>query len=421
MTVTGRPTGLTNRDVLVPLSLAVIFLTTRILIFLSLRVEAAAFVANDVGYYAFHLNKLALGERDIMLEYPVPTVWILQGLYWLGGGQATWTPVYVAFFLALDAVVAILLYRRDNALGTLFWILFTGVQGAILLHRFDLLPAALVAVASLYALRLPRLAGGAIGLGAAIKLWPALLIGPLLAPNPLRDPGARNRFIGFAVVGFGLAAASLVTSGWTRSASPIGWQGDRGLQIESVPATPLMVLRTFTHSQRWEIRLTEFNALEVVTGPGIGTLLTLSNYLTVASVLLTVFLSVRLVRNVTASDHRLHEAMLLAVLTVVLVTVVVNKTLSPQYVVWLGGPVAALLVVQRSDWLQRHVRVLAAALLVVGGLTQATYPWLAYGIMAMPQGSGPETAVLVLRNLALVCLAGYALWLTLRASRASAI
>lgn len=63
--------------------------------------------------------------------------------------------------------------------------------------------------------------------------------------------------------------------------------------------------------------------------------------------------------------------------------------------------------------------MLATALLVVGGLTQLTYPWMAYGIMAMPQGSGPETAVLVLRNLALVCLAGYALWLTLRASRAT--
>lgn len=409
--------GLTNRDVLVPLALTVVFLTTRILVFASLRVEEVAFVTHDVGYYAYHLNRLSLGEADVMLEYPVPAVWILQAILWLGGGPETWTPVYVAVFLAIDAVVAILLYRRDDATGSLFWILFTGVQGAIVLHRFDLLPAALVAVACLHALRLPRVAGGAIGLGAAIKLWPALLIGPLLAPNPLRDPGSRRRLFGFAAVGFGLAAASLVTSGWGRSASPIGWQADRGLQIESVPATPLMALRTFTHSHPWEITLTEFNALEIVSGPGIGTLLGVSTFLTIASVALAIYLAVRLIRNLGDDDPRLHEAMLLAVLTIILCTVVANKTLSPQYVVWLGGPVAALLVVGRSAWLRRHVLVLATAVLVVGGLTQLTYPWMAYGIMAMPQGSGPETAVLVLRNTALVCLSGHALWLTLRASR----
>lgn len=417
--MSGTRQGLTNRDVLVPLALTVAFLTTRILIFASLRIEEVAFVANDVGYYAYHLNKLSLGERDIMLEYPVPAVWILQAIFWLGGGQDTWLPVYVAFFLAIDAVVAILLYQRHNALGALFWILFTGLQGAILLHRFDLLPAALVAVACLYTLRLPKVAGGAIGLGAAIKLWPALLIGPLLAPNPLHDRGARSRLIGFSVVGFGLAAASLLTSGWTRSASPIGWQSDRGLQIESVPATPLMMLRTFTHSEQWRIELTPFNALEIVSGPGMGALLSVSTLLTIASMALAIYLAHRLIRNLGDGDPRLHEAMLLAVLTIILCTVVANKTLSPQYVVWLGGPVAALLVVGRSQWLRRHALVLATALLVVGGLTQLTYPWMAYGIMAMPQGSGPETAVLVLRNLALVCLAGYALWLTLRASRAT--
>ncbi len=85
-----------------------------------------------------------------------------------------------------------------------------------------------------------------------------------------------------------------------------------------------------------------------------------------------------------------------------LATVIANKTLSPQYILWLGGPVAALLVTRGSAWLRRHLIVFAVALVIVGALTQMTYPWGAYGIMAIPLGSGPETSVLLLRNLALV-------------------
>ncbi len=98
------------------------------------------------------------------------------------------------------------LYRRDNAAGALFWILFTGVQGPIVWFRFDLIPAALVAWACLFVTRIPRVAGGLVGLGAAIKLWPALLIGPMLAPTRGASARARGRVIGFVVVGFGLAA-----------------------------------------------------------------------------------------------------------------------------------------------------------------------------------------------------------------------
>ena len=105
-----------------------------------------------------------------------------------------------------------------------------------------------------------------------------------------------------------------------------------------------------------------------------------------------------------------------AVLTVVLLTIVTNKTLSPQYVLWLGGPVGALLATRPSPWLRRHITVIAVALVAVAALTQYTYPWGTYGIMALPLGSGPETSVLILRNLTLVALTGYAYGLTLKAS-----
>ena len=249
--------------------LIIAFLLTRLFTVLSLQLDSVSFVINDISYYGYNLYNLNAGQTDVMTEYPVPAVWILQVLYAAFGGYYAWTVPYMIVFLLLDAAVAISFFRRDNASASLFWILFTGVQGAVVWSRFDLIPAALVAWACMLILTHPRIAGGLIGLGAAIKLWPALLIGPMLAPNALKDRGARRRAIGFAVVGFGLAAASLITHGWSRSASPLTWQSERGLQIESVPAMPLMFLRTFTSNTSWQISLSKFNALEIMSGqPG---------------------------------------------------------------------------------------------------------------------------------------------------------
>ena len=212
--------------------------------------------------------------------------------------------------------------------------------------------------------------------------------------------------------------ASLAAVGWERTVSPVTWQSGRGLQIESVPATPLMWLRTFTDNPSWPISLSDYNALEIEAGsPGVGLMLGVATALTAATVALTAWLSARLIRNLRRDDPLLQPAILFSVLAVVLATIVSNKTLSPQYILWLGGPMAALLLTGMPERLRRHLRVHAVALVIVGALTQLSYPWGAYGVMAIPLGSGPETAVLVLRNLALVVLTGHAVWLALLSSR----
>jgi hypothetical protein len=394
------------------------FVFTRILIMLSLRLEQVSFVANDVSYYTAYLFQLEQGDLSAMREYPMPAVWLLQAIYTIGGGWEEWTPWYSATMLLLDVAVAATLYRRANVTATLFWILFTGAQGAIMWFRFDLIPAALVAWACVLLLRRPAVSGALLGLGAAIKLWPALLIGPLLAPDPLRAGPARRRLLGFGVAGLGLALTSLAAVGWERTVSPVTWQRSRGLQIESVPAMPLMWLRTFTDNPSWPISLSDYNALEIEAGsPGVGLMLGVATALTAATVALTAWLSARLIRNLRRDDPLLPPAILFAMLAVVLATIVTNKTLSPQYILWLGGPIAALLLTRMPERLRRHLRIQAVALVIVGALTQLSYPWGAYGIMAIPLGSGPETAVLVLRNLALLTLTGHAVWLAMVTSR----
>ena len=393
-----------------------------ILLFIAIRAlniwfwlqPAANFVANDISYYSYYTwcfdSGLTEGSAEcveaaaglgIMAEYPLPAQWLLQGIYWLADGFEQYLQWFAGLMLLLDAVVATSLFRRHNAKGALVWILFTGACGPIMYFRFDLIPAALVAWACTLLVVRPYLAGALVAAGAAVKLWPAMLALPLLTPNPLRRGAGRARLVGFLVAGVALGMSSLIVGGWTRSISPLVWQSRRGLQMESVPATPLMFLRTFTDNDAWPVFLSEWNALEL-QGPGVGLLLQTSTLLTVGWALLTAVLSWRLLRHFRSQSPASHEAMLLVVLASVLATIVANKTLSPQYILWLAGPLAVLVMSRSSEWLRVPLRLASAILIIVAGLTQYTYPWGTFGIMGMPNGAPLETSMLILRNLLLV-------------------
>lgn len=405
--------------------LVALFLVTRVITYLMWQHPDAEFVQNDVSYYGAGLWRMLEQGEVTMTEYPMPAVWILQAIYTVGGGWQTWFGWFAGTMLVLDALVAMSLYRAGRIGGSLFWILFTAANGAIVWFRFDLIPAAFVAWACVWLTTRPRLAGAMVGLGAAVKLWPALLIFPLLAPRPVPGSAALRRLLGFIVAGVGLGVISLIAVGWSRSASPLTWQSERGLQIESIPATPLMFLRTFTDNPNWPLGLSEFNAIELLAptaqqpeiGAGVAQLLIVSNVLTVGSFLLTAGLTWRLIRAYREEGPQLLEAMLLAVLAIILATIVANKTLSPQYILWLGGPVAALVLSVRSPWLRRPTRILAVGTVILAALTQYTYPWGTHGIMGMPNGSAFETSVLILRNLMVVAGTVWVSILTWKATR----
>ena len=81
------------------------------------------------------------------------------------------------------------------------------------------------------------------------------------------------------VVGFGLAAVSLLAGGMTRLFSPLTWQSDRGLQIESVWSIPLMVARA-VRPDVWIVETSPYQAYEIF-GPGVGFWVGVSNVATV--------------------------------------------------------------------------------------------------------------------------------------------
>lgn len=360
-------------------------------------------VVGDVFYYWRRIS--GLGEAGLpgtLREYPTPVVWFLSLPHIAGGGSRTgYLVAFIVLMLSLDAVLTYLLWRgagRRHDLAIDFWIAYVLLVGPLCYTRFDMVPAVLAGGALLAARRRPWLTGALTGLGAAIKLWPALLAGAFA----VRRSGRGQMLGAFVGVGFGLAGLSLVTGGVSRLFSPLTWQSGRGLQIESVWATPLMVARA-VDPVRWTVRYSTFQAYEVF-GPGVSTLLALSTVATVAGLAVTVALFVRGFVNPQVTAVGLG----LLVLATIAITTITNKTLSPQYLLWLGGPAAVLLLSRRREGPHWH-RVLgriAVQLLVLALLTQLTYPVLYNGLLG--RGSSVfmvvSTVVTTLRNLSLLVL-----------------
>ena len=358
-------------------TLVAAWLLTRLLV-LAVLVAAERFVVGDVFYYHRKISALFdVGLAGTLNEYPTPVVWILWLPYGAtGGNRVGYLVAFVVFMLVLDAVFTAALWRsagRQHTRAVDFWLLFVLLIGPLSYLRFDILPAVLAGGALLAARRRPWLAGALTGLGAAVKLWPALLIGPLLAwrPGRVRTGG------GFVAVGFGLALVSLLAGGWTRLVSPLTWQSDRGLQIESVWATPVMLARA-VRPDRWTVDISRYQAYEVFGG-GVGPLLVLSTVATVVGLVAILALVLRTFRH--------GEPSLVAVGLVMLATVAVmtitNKTLSPQYLLWLGGPMAALLLLRHDRPVdeQRELGRLAGQLLLLALLTHLVYPLLYDGFL----------------------------------------
>ena len=182
-----------------------VWLATRLLILLVLA-AFERFVVGDVFYYHRKINALFTAGLDrTLFEYPTPVVWILWLPYGASfGSRVGYLIAFVVFMLALDALFTYALWRstgRRHDTSIDFWLIFVPLIGPLAYLRFDMLPAVLAGGALLAARRKPWVTGALTGLGAAIKLWPALLIGAFMSYRSDRRPAG----VAFVVVGFGLA------------------------------------------------------------------------------------------------------------------------------------------------------------------------------------------------------------------------
>jgi hypothetical protein len=357
-------------------------------------------VTGDVFYYARSLQTI-VQDRSVhvtLQEYPVPVLGIMLPQYVLGAfNTVAFAFLFAGSMLAVDATFTWFLWRmtgRRRSPAVTFWLLFVPAMGPLAYFRFDLVPAVLAGAALLAVVRRPRWTGVLTGLGVVLKLWPVVMLPMYL----LRRSGRRPVVTWFALTCVSIGAVSLLIGGLRRLVSPLHWQAARGLQIESVPAVPLMLARSVHPHGVWDIRTSRYKATEIF-GPGVDAMIIVSTVATVAGLVVLGWLWLRAWRLGSAVPLATLGWLILAAAAVVTVT---NKTLSPQYVLWLGGPLAALLVFAPDD---PDVRRAARLLLVLSVLTQVIYPIGYSRLVIVGWQTAPMTVLLAARDALLVWLA----------------
>ena len=254
---------------------------------------------------------------------------------------------------------------------------------SVLLTRFDLLPAALVALATYLVLTArPRAGALALGLAAAAKVYPLVLL-PLFATWVWRRTGPREAAVVSAIA---LGVTALVYVPFVLVASDGVWssawrQLSRPLQIESLGAGVLVLLH---HLAGLEVVVETSYGSDNLGG---GTAALVATVLSALGGAALVWVWIEFARGEADRERlvRYGAAALLAL-------VAFGKVGSPQFLVWLLFPLA--LVGGRRG-------ALAGGCFAVAAL--ATAVWFPWRYFDLPVQLDPLVASLVVvRGLALV-------------------
>lgn len=284
--------------------------------------------------------------------------------------------------------------RSEPALGAWWWLAFLLLLGPVAVGRLDAVVAPVVVVALTLALRHPVVASVLLTVGAWIKVAPGALLLPLVLV--LRRPW-RTLVLPAAAVCVVVVGAVAAGGGLGHVTSFLSEQGDRGLQLESVAATPWLLAGLV----RPDVQVVLNDAITTweIAGPGTAAVASgLGLVLPLALAAVTALLAWLRPRTDAASTAAFLAR---GALLVALVLILANKVGSPQFVGWLAGPVVVGLARPGAGGV-RAWRTPAVLVLVVAALTQVVFP-IAYDAITLQQTGA--TLVLVARNVLLVVLA----------------
>lgn len=383
-------------------ALGTVWLTTRLLMLALVAQPLAAFDVGTISgevhqiYYGWY-ERLAQGGfplGDDMWQYPPGAALVILGpgvLPWL-----TYFQGFLALTLAADALVTRALARAGrrpgrSTAGAWMWVCGLPLLLHLPLVRYDVQVTALGALALLALPRRPLVGGALAGLGATVKIWPALTL--LGAPR-----GRTTRHAWLSAAAGAAALLAVLSFAFSHTLDFLRQQGSRGVQIESVAGTALSVARLAGWPGRAEYR---YGAMEL-TGPYVSTLADASLLLTAAAFCWLLLWRIRARRWTPATPFD-------AALAAVLLFTVTSRVISPQYVVWLLG-LAAVCLTSRST----SQRPVAALLLPVAAVSSLAYPVLYDDVVA---GTPLGCALMVVRNsllLAAAALACRRLWTSTR-------
>lgn len=380
------------------------FVITRLGMALLLLVDREVFGANDIWrYHAVAEEVWSTNRETPPWEYPLGSLLVTLPPLLLGGdGQI---PYFVRFFavsLVLDFVTFAALLRlaprgSRNIAGAWVWVVSLPVLGLISLTRLDVASCACAALSLTSVARSKRVGRAAFfaTLGASIKVWPVVILAALLGHQRERA----RWLLGTLTAVIPLLALAQLLGLWTLSTSFLEYQRDRGLQVESFAALPLLWLDRLGWAE-YTVSL-RFGAQQI-DGPGTDVLAMTLTVAMVAMLLGLAYLARRPRFRMTSPPERLVVISMLGVC----IFIVTNKVLSGQYLLWLIVMVSAFCAFRPID------RRAIAALVAACGLTHVAFPYMFRDLV---DGGLAPVVVLSLRDMAIA----YLIWRLVRPYLAS--
>ena len=361
-------------------------------------------VLGDVTIYRAWAHVLAGGTypvHDTQWQYPPAAALIFLVPLALTHLGLSYIIAFFLFALAADlAVFALLLGHADrnaaaddaapHLTGVWVWVVGGFAIGPLLLMRYDVIVTALAvgglvapaaAVSTRWSVR-----GALIGLGTMVKAWPGILVLGL----PPKGPGRRALA---CAVGTAVAVTGILSLTLTGAFSFLTGQSDRGIEVESVLASPFMVAHWFGYP----VKVVHAYGSFQISGPGVSVIASFAELLTVVGIGIILWWRLMRFRPRCWTPALMYDT----AFTAVLVLVVTSRVLSPQYLIWLLGLSAVVLT--ENGPMRRRATVLARpAWLVVCCvlITQFEFPLLFGEVMG---GQFWGTSLVALRNLVLVC------------------
>ncbi len=343
----------------------------------------------DTPVYERYGEAMTQGQvpyRDFAVEYP-PAALPVFLLPALGEGDSSdYERRFEGLMAALGVACVLLVAAVASATwAPLFFAAAPLALGSVMLTRFDLWPAALtVAALALLVGGRFRLGFGTLGLAAAAKLYPALLL-PVAIAHVWRLRGRREALI--CAGAFLAVVVAVVLPFAVLSPGGVGdsfWrQAGRPLQIESLGAGLLLVSH---HLFGLELTMESSYGSQNLVGTG-ADVLSVASTLVQAAALIAIWLWY-------ARGPAERGRLLAASAAAVCAFVAFGKVLSPQFLIWLI-PLVPLIGGRRG---LAACGLLAAALV----LTQIWFPFR-YWELALEFDTVASWLVLV-RDLVLIAL-----------------
>lgn len=348
----------------------------------------------DVGiyqrWYTCCLSHGTFPLADQMWQYPPGAALAL----WLPGHRpGGYSSTFVFLAIGCDLAITLLLCRTarrgGSRAGVWYWVCGVPLLGAVTVSRFDMVPVA-ISVAALCVTGRGVVRGVLAGVGAAVKVWPVTLLAGAAPGQWRRDLAAAAAVLAAVCVAFPRETASFLMH-----------QGARGVEIESVAATPVMICRQACWHQMVAYR---FGAWQLSGGYAALT----QDASRLGLVLATAAVLGWRLRLASSPARWRPEFAADVPLAATLLYMMVSPVLSPQYLLWVTGLAAACLATGRTTQ-----RPTALVILVAAGLTQLIFP---IGWRSLLHGSDLVTGVLTARNILLVVAAALSCWQIARAT-----